>query len=330
MVKAPSYYNSPWSFHVDSASIGFSDFSVEVCDASTSEVENHLTEVGEAFLPDSIWCPWSSHLLAEVAAPDGAANSLRIASAASDSEAAISPGALVSIYGINLTNQTESAATTDKVVTLAGITAEIKAANEIDSRQLTLLLASPSQVNAMIPADMPVGPVTISIKNSNGQVFQAASYIESIAPALFSVSHNNRDFAAATLQRVHADGTSSFESLVAVDPSSGQPTPVAVEFGTASDELYLSLYGTGFANSSAAAVSLTVAAESTPVLFAGPQGEVAGLDQVNIPLAHSLSSQPFIDLQPSVRNPGGYPIKANPVRILIHSSTGEVVASAVR
>jgi len=143
VVKAPSYFNAPWSFHLDPVSIGFFEISVEVCDASTSEVDGHLTQVGEAFLPDNVWCPWSSRLLAEIPAPDNAASSLRIASAASNSEAAISPGALVSIYGQNLTDQTENAETPAPADTLAGITTEINAATETDSRQLTLLLALP-------------------------------------------------------------------------------------------------------------------------------------------------------------------------------------------
>jgi uncharacterized protein (TIGR03437 family) len=287
-------------------------------------------QVGEAFLPDSIWCPWSSKLLAEVPAPDTAATSLRIASAASDSEAAISPGALISIYGQNLTDHTENASTTDPAVTLAGITAQIKSPMESSSRQLTLLLGSPSQVNAMIPPDMPTGPVSINITNASGQTFQAASYVESIAPALFVVSQNNLDYAAASLQRVHADGSNSFESLVETDPVSGQLTPVPLDFGQPTDQLYLSLYGTGFGGSNAGSVSLTLAAESTPILFAGPQGQVAGLDQVNIPLSQSLSTQPFLELRPSVTNAAGFPVKTNPVRILIHASTGNVVASASR
>ncbi len=325
VVKAPSYFNAPWSFHVDPASVSFSDFSVEVCDASTSYVEDHLTEVGEALLPDNVWCPWSSHLLAEVPAPAGAATSLRVASAASDSEAAISPGALISIDGQNLTGQTEQAGSSESVLTLAGVTVDIKAASEAENRHLNLLFASPLQVNALLPADLPPGPVSISVTSATGDAFQGASYVAAIGPALFAVSQNNLDYAAATLQRVHADGTTSIESLVAVDLGTGQLAPVPLDFGPSTDELYLSLYGTGFATSNASAVSLLLAGESTPVLFAGPQGQVAGLDQINIPLSRTLSAQPFVDLQPIVRNPNGYPVKTNLVRLLIHSSATDSV-----
>jgi hypothetical protein len=59
-------YNAPWSFHLDSASISFAEMSIEVCDAATSYVEEHLGEVGGAFLPGRRWCPWSSRVVAEV------------------------------------------------------------------------------------------------------------------------------------------------------------------------------------------------------------------------------------------------------------------------
>ena len=59
-------YNTPWRFHLDPASISFAEMSIEVCDAATSYVEEHLAEVGGAFLPGRRWCPWSSRVIAEV------------------------------------------------------------------------------------------------------------------------------------------------------------------------------------------------------------------------------------------------------------------------
>jgi uncharacterized protein (TIGR03437 family) len=330
VVKAPSYFNAPWSFHLDPVSIFLFDQAVEVCDSSTSYLEEHLSEAGEAFLPDSVWCPWSSKLLAEVPEPAGASTSLRIASAASDSEAAISPGALISIYGQNLTNQTEEASSTESPVTLAGITVEITPNGGANSRQLPLIFASPSQVNALIPADMPQGLASISLQNASGSVVGSPTFLEAVGPALFVVSQDNINYAAASILQIHADGTSSTESLVAVDPTSGALMPQPLNFGAPTDEVYLSLYGTGFGNSDAAAVSLTLAPENTPILFAGPQGQIAGVDQVNIPLPQSLSTQPALDLQLSVQNPNGFPVKTNLVHILVGTPATSGVAPAMK
>ncbi|MEH2433373.1 MAG: hypothetical protein V7K25_03825 [Nostoc sp.] len=39
---------------------------IEVCDATTNYVNDHLDEVGGAFLPGLFWCPWSSQLVKEI------------------------------------------------------------------------------------------------------------------------------------------------------------------------------------------------------------------------------------------------------------------------
>ena len=106
--------------------------------------------------------------------------------------------------------------------------------------------------------------------------------------------------------------------------------PQPLNFGAPTDEVYLSLYGTGFGNSDAAAVSLTLAPENTPILFAGPQGQIAGVDQVNIPLPQSLSTQPALDLQLSVQNPNGFPVKTNLVHILVGTPATSGVAPAMK
>lgn len=66
IVKQPASFNPGWSFHIDSCSVDFFEFAVEVCDATMVFVEDHLEEVGGATLPNRHWCPWSSRLLREV------------------------------------------------------------------------------------------------------------------------------------------------------------------------------------------------------------------------------------------------------------------------
>lgn len=69
IVKEPAPYNPAWSYHLEPDSITFFEFAVEVCDASIAYVEEHLNEVGGAFLPGNSWCPWSSELVREIPAP---------------------------------------------------------------------------------------------------------------------------------------------------------------------------------------------------------------------------------------------------------------------
>ncbi|MGE0121193.1 MAG: hypothetical protein AB7S71_23720 [Dongiaceae bacterium] len=69
VVSRAESYNAPWQFHLDPASIDFFAFAIEVCDAATSYVDQHLPEVGGAFLPNRQWCPWSSRVAREVSVP---------------------------------------------------------------------------------------------------------------------------------------------------------------------------------------------------------------------------------------------------------------------
>ncbi|SEG34180.1 hypothetical protein SAMN04489712_104487 [Thermomonospora echinospora] len=69
IVKSTAPYNPGWNYHLDPQSISFFAYAIEVCDATPWYVQNHLDEVGGAFLPGAHWCPWGSRLLREVPAP---------------------------------------------------------------------------------------------------------------------------------------------------------------------------------------------------------------------------------------------------------------------
>lgn len=69
IVKRTAPYNPRWSFYLDPDTVTFADAAIEVCDASTPYVEDHLDEAGGAFLPGLYWCPWSGRLTREIPAP---------------------------------------------------------------------------------------------------------------------------------------------------------------------------------------------------------------------------------------------------------------------
>lgn len=87
------------------------------------------------------------------------------------------------------------------------------------------------------------------------------------------------------------DATSSFKPLVRFVNGSAVVTPI--DFGPPSDELFLLLFGTGIrGRSSPAAVRALVDDVEVPVEYAGPQGQFAGVDQINIRLPRSRSFRP--------------------------------------
>jgi hypothetical protein len=66
IVTSPASYNAPWHYYLDPGTITTSDAAMEVCDASIRYVEEHLLEVGGAFLPGNRWCPWNAHIIEEI------------------------------------------------------------------------------------------------------------------------------------------------------------------------------------------------------------------------------------------------------------------------
>ena len=101
----------------------------------------------------------------------------------------------------------------------------------------------------------------------------------------FSMNGAGKGVAAAQIIRVPAGGVQSAQSVAVFDPA--QQLWMAVPIDTASDEIYLVLYGTGIRHrSSDQAVRCTINGVEAAVLYAGKQGSSPGLDQVNVKLPH--------------------------------------------
>lgn len=66
VVKSQAPYNKAWSYQLAPDSITFFENAIEVCDGAIHYVEEHLKEVGGAFLPKNVFCPWGSILKEEL------------------------------------------------------------------------------------------------------------------------------------------------------------------------------------------------------------------------------------------------------------------------
>jgi len=95
------------------------------------------------------------------------------------------------------------------------------------------------------------------------------------------------------------------------DCSSGACLSVPINLGI-DTPAYLSLFGTGIRNrSSLSSVSVVIQGNSVPVLFAGPQGYYAGLDQVNTALPLSLRGGGETDLVLTVDGQAANTVRVN-------------------
>ena len=217
--------------------------------------------------------------------------SFRTASAAASYGWAVSPGQLVAGYagvGGTLATGTGGATQLPLGTTLQGAQVQLTDGNGNVSLA-PLLYVSPGQINYQVPSSgVAAGLVNVAVLDGTTTVAAGVLEVASLAPTIFTANGTGVGVPAAQIQRVHPDGTYDYEDAFTYDASSGQWVPSLIAFD--GDSLYLLLYGTGFdAASGASGTSVTVGTTSTPVLFSGPQGQFAGLDQIVAQLPGSLA-----------------------------------------
>lgn len=227
-------------------------------------------------------------------------NALATVSAASYSEFGIANEAVVSAFGSGLATTTMGAVSRPLPTALGGTTVKIK--DSMGTERLALLFyVSPTQVNYLIPAETKPGLAMITVTSSEGKVAMGTANIAWVAPSLFSANSNGAGVAAAAIQRVKADGTQSYEAVAAFDPAQNKFMPVPINLGTAAEQVYLTLFGTGIRHcSSLASVQASIGGLTLPVAYAGAQGDFVGLDQVNVLLPRSLAGRGEIEVILSV------------------------------
>jgi uncharacterized protein (TIGR03437 family) len=161
------------------------------------------------------------------------------------------------------------------------------------ARPATLLFASASQVNFIVPGDTAAGTASITIQRTGSPDTILSAEIRTIAPGLFSADATGQGAAAATAIRVIGGQANAVPVFSCQGPRCGT---VAIDLGV-DTPVYLSLYGTGIRHRSLTTnVTCTVGGISVPVLYAGLQPVFAGLDQVNVLLPLSLRGLGEADL----------------------------------
>lgn len=196
---------------------------------------------------------------------------------AASSITTIAPGSIASIYGSNLAGATQQTGVSLSVRDAAGT-----------SRPASLLYVSPAQINFIVPKDTQPGPATFAVTAGAAAAVSTAGTVLQVAPTLFTANGTGTGVAAATAVRTQA-GAKGLQAPVPVF-TCGASGCVAVPIDLGIDTpVFLSLFGTGIRNrSSLSNVRVTINGVSVPVLYAGPQPEFPGLDQVNVGLTLNL------------------------------------------
>jgi uncharacterized protein (TIGR03437 family) len=215
----------------------------------------------------------------------------------------VAPGAYATLFGASFYDRELAADPADLIV-------RIRDARGTQARA-TLSYAGFGQINLFIPTVLAPGPATLTITNSFSDSAPFALTLAAIAPALFSADSLGTGVAAAQALVVGANGERQLLPVATCGSApAGTPAckPVPMARPAAGAQLYLILHGTGIR--AATQTSVTLGGISAPVLFAGPQGEYPGLDQVNVQVPDALARRGLVEVRLS-----GDAIAANPVTV---------------
>lgn len=197
----------------------------------------------------------------------------------------VAPGSLGSIYGADLAQTTQQAASLPLPSSLGGVSITVQDAVG-NSAAASLLYVSPGQINFLMPQGLAAGVATFTISNGNSAPVTAIGGVGQVAPTLFSMGGTGTGLAAATAVSMDSGSPASPVSLFNCSSLPCQALPIDVSGGA---PVYLTLYGTGIRNrSSLDNVLVTINGTNLPALYAGPQPTFAGLDQINVQLTPEL------------------------------------------
>lgn len=220
----------------------------------------------------------------------------------------LAPESIATVFGQTLSPSTISAATVPLPTSLGGIMVQVT--DSAGAKRLApLYFVSPRQINFQAPAGSAVGAASIAIIGGDAVRSTARAQIESTVPGIFTAAASGQGPAAAVALKVDSNGAQTSQMTFRCD-GAGNCTPNPIDIGGASDRCYLVLFGTGIRrNSGISTVGVTIAGENARVLYAGPQPQFAGLDQVNVEVPFDLRGRGQVDVIVSVASKPSNPVK---------------------
>ncbi|MFN0120085.1 MAG: BACON domain-containing protein [Blastocatellia bacterium] len=211
--------------------------------------------------------------------------------------------AITSLFGSGLSTQSAAAQSQPLPKTLGGVTVRL-----IDQTGLgwpaDLFYVSPTQINFLIPTDVPAGPAQIVV-TSGATASATEIVVEDTAPAMFTADSSGRGYPAALLYRL---STQTYEPVVRYDQA-GRVVPIALDYSNERDGAFLILFGTGIrGHGQPLQVTVDFGGTAGQVLFAGQQSSFAGLDQINVLIPRSLRGRGDVTVNVTVNGKAANPV----------------------
>lgn len=217
-------------------------------------------------------------------------------SAASFSAAKLAPESIATAFGSRLATKTQAATALPLPTSLTGASLTVKDSFGVD-RAAQLFFVSPTQVNFLIPAGTASGTASIIAVSSDNTLSVTNVEINNVAPSLFSADATGKGLAVAVVQRVKANGATSYESIARFDATQGKFVPIPIDLSQSTDQVFLVVFATGIRyRSNLNGVNAKLGGTDVPVLFVGAAPDFVGLDQLNLRLPQTLAGRGLVNL----------------------------------
>jgi uncharacterized protein (TIGR03437 family) len=214
----------------------------------------------------------------------------------------VAPDSLVSAFGTDLATGQAVAGSPDYPTRLGGTSVALVDSSGA-SYAVPLVSVASGQVNYMVPPGVQTGPASLTLTSGDGTVSRGIVLVAPVAPGIYSANANGQGAAAALVVTQHADGSQAIAP--AYNCATGECQPQPISLGQAGATVYLALFGTGLRHaSSLTAVTVQVGNLSLPAVYAGPQGQYPGLDQVNVQLPASLAGSGVVNVVVTTQDTG--------------------------
>ncbi len=189
----------------------------------------------------------------------------------------VAPESIASVFGTNLATMTVSSTGAILANSLAGTSVYVNGV------AAPLFFVSPGQINFQVPERTVTGPAAVVVRNANGLIARGVMNVTATGAGIFTRLANGKGAPAAL---VTTDGGVTFTSM-----SNADGTPVEIQAGNIAV-----FFGTGLRFRSSAVVTATAGGVELTPSYAGLQGSLIGLDQINLTIPESLRGKGETDL----------------------------------
>ncbi len=286
--------HTTWQLSGEGEAVGlYGTDGTTLIDSYTFGIQQGDVSVGRVTDGDAMWSvfqpatPGAANTAAYVPWVTNAANYLTT----------VAPNGISALFGTTITSSVNVAMTTPLPTTLGGASVTVTDKNNI-TRDAPLFFTAAGQVNFLVPAETATGRARLTLKKQDGTTTNGEVLVKAVAPGLFAANANGQGIGSLLALRVDAAGTQTYLPLSQFDAATQRFVTIPLSLGAATDQTFLILFGTGWRGRPALTdVVVEVGGAVIPVTFAGAQGDLVGLDQINVgPLPRTLAGRNSVNV----------------------------------